>query len=230
MHISSLHETNISLRFLMTVCCVGVAFAAMFANYPVPHSSNAGTMSDDVTQSKRQATSLQHSPVQSRSKKVISPNDTYGKLPLGFEANEGQTDKQVKFLSRGRGYGLFLTSSGAVLSLKRRALRFSSNQNQLLTQSESNDHITLAMRLNGSDSSALIKGVEQLPGKVNYFIGNDSSKWHTNVSTYSQVHYEGIYPGIDLVYYGSQRQLEYDFRLAKGSSVRTIRLGFEGAR
>ena len=132
----------------------------------------------------------------------------YGKLPLRFEANTGQTGGQVKFLSRGRGYALFLTSSEALLALNKSALR---------------------MRFLGANSNAQATGVEELSGTVNYFIGNDPKKWRTNVPTYAKVRYRDVYPGVDLLYYGNQQQLEYDLVLAPGVDPGVARLGLSGA-
>ncbi|MBI4464852.1 MAG: SBBP repeat-containing protein [Acidobacteria bacterium] len=86
----------------------------------------------------------------------------------------------------------------------------------------------LRMRLVGANPAPEITGMEELPGKVNYFIGNDPEKWRTNVATYAKVLYEDVYPGIDVVYYGNQRQLEYDFVVAPGADPRAIRLAFLG--
>ena len=71
--------------------------------------------------------------------------------------------------------------------------------------------------------------MEDLPGKSNYFIGNDPTMWRTSVPHYAKVKYEAVYPGIDLVFYGNQRQLEYDFILAPGVDPKKIRLAFQGA-
>jgi hypothetical protein len=133
--------------------------------------------------------------------------EAYGKLPMRFEANEGQSGGQVKFVSRGREYTLFLTSSDAVFALKNTLLR---------------------MRLLGANSEAKATGVEELSGTVNYFIGNDPKKWRTNVSTYGKVEYRNIYPGVDLLYYGNQRQLEYDLVVAPGADPGVARLGISG--
>jgi len=73
-------------------------------------------------------------------------------------------------------------------------------------------------------------GEEQLPGVANYFIGSDPAGWHTNIPTFAKVRYAGVYPGIDLVYYGNQRQLEYDFAVAPGASPGVIRLELSGAK
>ncbi len=116
--------------------------------------------------------------------------EAYGKLPLSFEANQGQTDGRVKYLTRGRGYTLFLTPSEAVLVLRSQSSR-----------------TALRMRLVGAIPHPTIVAVDQLPGKSNYFIGNDPKKWRTNIPTYAKVRYKDVYPGIDLIYYGNQRQL-----------------------
>jgi hypothetical protein len=130
----------------------------------------------------------------------------YGKLPLSFEANDGQTDSQVKFLARGSGYTLFLTGTEAVLS--------------------TNHGRRARMALVGANPNAPSSGVDELPGRSSYFIGNDPKKWRSNVPSYAKVKYENVYPGVDLVYYGNRGQLEYDFVVAPGSDPGVIRLGF----
>ena len=164
----------------------------------------------------------------------------YGRLPLSFEANQGQTDEQVKFLSRGKGYTLFLTSTEAVLSLNSRqnapraqrdiSTSYSAALASSAVSSPKQRSAVLRMKLVGANPEAEVVGREELPGKSNYFIGNDPKQWRTNVPHYAKVKYEDVYPGIDLVYYGTnQRQLEYDFVVAPGADPRAIRLGFEGA-
>jgi beta-propeller repeat-containing protein len=138
-------------------------------------------------------------------------SQTYGQLKLHFEANRGQTHDDVRFLARGPGYSLYLTAGEAVLALA------------------GSNPVVLRMAIVDADPKPLVSGLEELPGKANYFIGNDPSKWRTNVPTYAKVHYRSVYPGIDLVYYGNQRQLEYDFVVAPGADPKRIVLGFEGA-
>ncbi|MGH8635587.1 MAG: hypothetical protein ACREUZ_00470 [Burkholderiales bacterium] len=139
-------------------------------------------------------------------------SESYGKLPLHFEANRGQAHEDVRFLARGPGYGLYLTAGEAVLALGAK-----------------NEGAVLRMALVGANRKPLVSGLEELPGKANYFIGRDPSQWRTNVPTYAKVHYREVYPGIDLVYYGNQRQLEYDFVVAPGADPEKIVLGFKGA-
>jgi len=141
--------------------------------------------------------------------------EAYGKLPLSFEANEGQTDEAVKFLARGQGYTLFLTPAEAVLSL------------------HGPRHETAVVRMQvvggaGGHRAPRVVGLEPQATKSNYFLGNNPSQWHTGVSHYARVGYEDVYPGIDLVYRGNQRQLEYDFVIAAGADPGRIRLAFQG--
>ena len=86
------------------------------------------------------------------------------------------------------------------------------------------------MRLVNADPSAEMRGLDRLPTRANYFIGNDPSKWHTNIPTFARVICESVYPGVDMIYYGSQRQLEYDFVVAPGADPDSIRLRFEDAQ
>jgi hypothetical protein len=106
--------------------------------------------------------------------------NAFGELPLSFELNQGQTDAGVKFLARGHGYALFLTDNGAVFSF-------------------GETKTALHMRLQGATMSPQITGLDQLPGKVNYLLGNKSTEWRTDVPTYARVRYEQVYKGVDLV-------------------------------
>jgi Bacterial Ig-like domain (group 3)/Beta-propeller repeat len=180
--------------------------------------------------------------------------DQYGKLPLSFEANHGQADSRVKFLSRTGGYTLFLTGDEAVLAFSGSAAKrpapkgasgfggatvslkryrdtnpnLDTNPNPATPQSMTGG--VLRMKLRNANPAARVSGVDELAGTSNYFIGNDPAKWRTNVPTFAKVKYEGIYSGIDLVYYGNQRQLEYDFIVAPGADPRRIAFDVRGAK
>jgi hypothetical protein len=149
----------------------------------------------------------------------LTPAAAYGRLPLSFEPNLGQTDSRVKFLSRGKGYALFLTPTEAVLSL-------AGGGSNKLQPSRAN---VLRMRLPAANPNPQVTGLGELPGKVNYFLGNDPAKWRTDVPIYNKVKYADIYPGVDLVYYGNQGRLEYDFVVAPGADPKTIGLSFESS-
>ncbi len=141
-----------------------------------------------------------------------------GRLPFGFEANRGQVDSEVKFLSRGRGYALFLTSTEAALALGRPGRGI-----------QNRDSLVLRMKLIGANRAPQVDGVDEQLGTTNYFIGNDSREWRKGISNYARVAYRNVYPGVDLIYHGTEGQLEYDFVVEPGSSPEIIRLAFEGA-
>jgi len=189
----------------------------------------------------------------------------YGRLPLSFEVNRGQTDARVKFLARGPGYTLFLTGDEAVLALRKpegrttkfeiRNSKFEIGKSKLEIRNseleaatgiprplipnlepsmrgsqprapnpESRPSTFLRMKLLGANPAAKVSGAEELRGRSNYFIGNDPSNWRINVPTYAKVKYEGIYPGVDLVFYGNRQWLENDFVVAPGADPSAIAL------
>jgi len=161
---------------------------------------------------------------------------SYARLPLAFEANQGQTDSQVRFVSRGSGHTLFLTGTESVLSLNqpwRRQKERPWERGRLArpdaAETAALPGAVLRMKLVGANPKPETRGVEELPGKSNYFIGNDPSKWRTNVPNYAKVEYRDVYPGINLVHYGNQRQLEYDFVVSPGADPRQIKFEVEGA-
>ncbi len=173
--------------------------------------------------------------------------ETLAKVPMSFEVNRGQTAKQVQFLSRGQGYTLFLTRDAAVLALPVPPSNPPKSQTQVSssapyplphvasTQPASSQHqralrneAVLNMRIVGANPQTKIGGVGKQLAQSNYYIGNVPSEWHTNVPNYRKVRYAGVYPGVDLVYYGNQKQLEYDFVVSPGADPNAIGLAFGG--
>ena len=157
--------------------------------------------------------------------------EAYGVLPWSFEANRGQTSREVKFLARGQGYGLFLTSTGAVLSLKKSSSKQVTKRHGVSEEQETrrnDESAVVSMELLASSRDARIAGIDEQPGKTNYFVGNDPGKWRQGISTYSKVRYSQVCPGIDVIYYGNQRQLEYDFVIAPRKDPSRIKLAFKG--
>ena len=148
----------------------------------------------------------------------------YGQVPLSFEANQGQTAAQVQYLTRGSGYSLFLTATGSVLSLQPPAAATDPTAAPAPATG-----VALAMTLVGSNPQAAAVGQNPLPGTSNYFVGNDPSQWRTNIANYGRVAYRDVYAGVDLVYYGNQQQLEYDFVVAPGADPGAIRFDVRGA-
>ena len=133
--------------------------------------------------------------------------ERYGELPLSFEPNRGQLPREVRFSSRGPGYALFLTADEAILQVGTAEIRG---------------------RLLGARAGAAVAGERRMSGKAHYLIGGARSRWQRNVPLYSRVRYRRVLPGVDLVYYGNQRQLEYDFVVAPGTDPATIRMRYSG--
>jgi uncharacterized repeat protein (TIGR01451 family) len=148
-------------------------------------------------------------------------SEMYGRLPLSFEANQGQADAEVKFVSRGAGYQLYLTGNEATLALERND---AANDMSVAAQGA-----VLRLRLVAAEKNPQVVGLNQLPGKTNYFIGSKQEDWRTNVPSFERVEFKDVYPGVNVAYYGNQRQLEYDFIVAPGAKTEQIKLSFEGA-
>lgn len=144
----------------------------------------------------------------------------YGQLPLAFEPNMGQAPAGVGFLAQGNTYTLFLNPAEAVLGL----------QTAPSAGNPAGQTLGVGLKLVGSNPSAAAQAGDLLPGISNYFVGNNPADWHTNVPNYAKVSYQNVYPGIDLVYYGNQGALEYDFVVNPGASPGVIRLAVQGAQ
>jgi Beta-propeller repeat len=164
---------------------------------------------------------------------------SYAALPLAFEQNQGQTDDQVKYLARGNGYTLFLTANDAVFSLNsplaqngpsraRHGIGLSAKTS--LRAARKDATAVVRMQLAGANSHATVAASGLLPGKSNYFLGNDPSKWRTGVAHYARVAYQDVYPGVNLAYHGAQSQLEFDFVVAPGANPAPIGFHFTGAQ
>ena len=160
----------------------------------------------------------------------------YSKLPLAFEVNQGQTAPDVQFLAHGAGYQLFLTNQEAVLTLSQplaastKAVKGKSLLMASRKPGSARKTSVLRMHLDGANPAPEIAGTKLLPGKVNYFIGDDPHKWRTDIPSYEAVRYQDIYPGVDLLFYGREQHLEYDFIVAPGADAKAIALSIDGAR
>jgi hypothetical protein len=172
---------------------------------------------------------------------ALSPvqlSENFGKLPLMFEAVPGSAAAQ--FRCRGAGYGLFLSPTEAVMTLRRTGngargprserLRSLGAQVGFSRRADGQPGATaLRIALVGANANARADGLDSLPTTLNYFLGNDPGQWRTGVPTFGKVRYRDVYPRIDLVYYGNQRQLEYDFLLAAGADLNQIEWSIRGA-
>ncbi len=189
-------------------------------------------------------------PAGQRSPEALAParaRASLARLPLSFEPNVGQSCGHgrgqcgnqgcVKFLSRAGGINLMLSAKEIVMELSRSDLGlrnrdlngswkisdYPQTQNRIKTPAK------LKMKLGRANPRPEISGVEELLGRCNYFTGSDPAGWRTNIRTFSRVRYSRIYKGVDMVFYGNQRQLEYDFIVEPGASPKPIEIAFEGA-
>ena len=167
---------------------------------------------------------------------------TLNQVPIFFETNEGQAAADTKFIARGQGHNLRLTKTAAILSAAApRSARFTSRDDILARHIPSrrtdtniskiqSRHNPLIMGFAHANKNALVEGIDVLASKSNYIIGNNPAQWHKDVSHFAKVKYNALYPGIDLVYYGNQQNLEYDFVVKAGANPSAIALNFKGAK
>jgi hypothetical protein len=157
-------------------------------------------------------------------------------LPLVFEANQGQTDPQVKYMARGKGYTAFLTADETVFAMQSARARAGIMGKGAALPAQKKDKATkvetaaIRMKLVGANENAPIAAENELPGHSNYFIGNDRSKWHAGVKQYARVSYKQVYPGVNLAFHGQQKQLEFDFIVAPGADPKSIHFDVTGAK
>ena len=212
------------ILFVLAVICLAISFAGMFFV--------AASYDDDTYTAGSSASPLEPTSTSASTKAHVA--ERFGRLPLSFEINTGQTDQSVKFLSRGPGYDLFLTATDAVLTLQK-PQAFSIDKFKLPVHANPEpganvrEGSVLRLKLIGANPSPRVEGQDELVGKVNYFVGDNREKWRRNIPTYRKVYFKDVYPGIDMVYYGNQRELEYDFVVAPGVDPKVIRFRVEGA-
>ncbi len=158
----------------------------------------------------------------------------YAVTPLQFEQNMGQVGGDARFLSLHGDYQVAITPGEVLLGLNART--DAAKTAPRTAKAKSHTRIAAApdrpmrMKLVGANPRPEVTGEAELPGKINYFIGNNPKKWHTGVPTFSRVRLKQVYSGVDLVYYGNQKQLEYDFIVRPGADASKVRLNFEGAK
>src|SRR5215208_1000263 len=189
-----------------------VAFAALIAASQATnaeHFSAASTDSQSGTEAGAAVSEPGIAPKMSKQEAL----DAYGKLPLSFIPNDGQTEEAVRYYAQGAGYGFFFTKEGAMLSL---------------AEGKGHGGHALALDFLGADPEATLTAQEQLAGKVNYLVGDDPDGWQQGLPTHAELLYGGLWPGIDMAVRGEGGKLKYEFRLKPGSSVKDVRLGYRG--
>lgn len=130
----------------------------------------------------------------------------YTKLPLSFIKNEGQMDREVRYYLKGSEHSIFFS------------------KNEIVYKASS----VIRQRFIGANRSIMLRGSKELSGKVNYFVGKDRQNWKTNIPTYEEIVYQGLYPGIDVAFSGTQGQVKSEFRVAAGADYRKILVAYEG--
>lgn len=221
--------------FFTAVCIVAVtvvAAAALLAVAPAKSSGRLSRAAVSTAAAKSQAvTPAEHASIDA----------AYAALPLAFEANQGQVDPQVKYMARGNGYKLYLASSEVVFTLHKRGgdsevrqmmmnrrIGLSKIKSILRHRQQTLQAAAVHMYMLGANPDAQLAAQEPQEGKVNYFIGKDPSQWHSGVPLFGQVSYRRLYPGVDLAFHGSGKQLEFDYLVSAGADTKAIALGFRG--
>jgi Beta-propeller repeat len=139
--------------------------------------------------------------------------DAYGALPLALVPNQGQLDPRVRFSAQAGAASFFFSEREAVVAFAGKK-----------------KGVALRLRFPGASPDVVVGGERQAPGRVNYLLGADPEKWRTNVPTYGEVRYRGLWPGIDLVFRGGRGELKYELHVAPGASLAQVRLAYAGAR
>ena len=159
---------------------------------------------------------------------------SYGKLPLSFVENKGQMDKRARYVISGPRASAYFRNDGVTFDLweasKIKSLDKPVMKAEKPSKLEVRKHAVLKLTFKGADPKCRVEGIDKLPGKTNYMIGKDKSKWHTNVPTYKGVIYKNVWRGIDVIYRGDRNQLKYDIRVNPGADIRKVQLRYDGAQ
>jgi len=157
--------------------------------------------------------------------------------PLAFETNAGQWADSIRFRTHASGATLWFTSSGTYYQFTRRITGTFDRHEPIAHEPDisrpardSTETMVIKTALVDGNLNPRVFGLELLEYKCNYFLGDDPSRWYTDVSTYHAIAFQDIYPGIDLTYYGNGQQVEYDFRVSVGADYSQIRIQYEGAK
>ena len=229
-HYGQILSISIAMILLIDPCVRGTASCVRLP--PMAPAGARKTEAQDRAAVSRSVTG------NSLSKQATS--ERLGDPPLWFEPNRGQANPKVKFFSQGKGYGLFITQTDTILSLYQtgnqtaplgsvardcgpQASQVGSGRSQPAASGAS-----MSIRFAGANHNSRIEGLSELSGKVNYFTGDDPSRWRTGIPTYARVRRTQVYRGIDVLYYGNKQSLEYDFIVRPGASPDSIKLDFDG--
>jgi hypothetical protein len=242
------HRVRALLRLVVLSLLIGLippaatpqaqAHSAAIAGPPAANASTLTATAQATPPKQIASTPVPHPeppPPSIPAKAPIAPASSlgFGRLPLVFTPNAGQTDPSVRYHVRGLGGNIFFTPQDVVFTLPtsprtRRQVADKGNP-PIITATNPVTMSVLHLRYEGANSAPSLTAVNRLPGTVNYLIGNDSAKWHTNLPTYAGVQYQQLYSGIDLRYDGTDGHLKTTFTVAPGADPSLIRWRYQGA-
>ncbi len=162
--------------------------------------------------------------------------EAYGNIPLYFIENRGQMERAVKFYEKGPGHATFFTKDGLVLSLAKGAAKgYKTSHDGVHEDTDIKSHAKatrdyLTLSFVGTDKGTEITAENREAGHVNYFVGNDRSKWRSNIPVYGTLLYKDLYRGVDMRFYGNNRRLEHDVIVHPGGDLSRVRFVYHGAR
>src|SRR5271170_7154515 len=218
-------STRVSLRARLTVAALSIGAVAVVA---LVVTSSGSQLSKGITVNSPSggapivASAGNQNPEEIRKEAL----DKIAGLPLYFEKNQGQVDPSVRYVARSGRSSLFLTDDSAVFALIGGRLEkgpkfFDHTDNTRMTES------AVRVRLVGANPHPEAEGVDPLPGRVNYLVGAEKN-WHRDIATFGRVRFHDVYPGVDVVYYGTPSKLEYDLIAAPGADTSKIKFAIEG--
>ena len=171
----------------------------------------------------------------------------YAALPVSFEPNQGQASPEVRYVARSKGYSLYLTSSGATMEVRRgnidsevlsmmrnkrlgpaKTMRMLEERRHNATANHSYSAAVQMQMVNANPKAQLVASDLQL-GKVNYLVGRDRAKWHSNIPLYGRVEYKQVYDGVDVAFHATGSQVEFDYLVNPNADPAQIALKFDGA-
>ena len=212
------------LRALKSRGCIGIALSLLMVSFPVSGMRSGVPARADIRFRIRQPDTI-------RTENAVQPGTNFKSLPIRFELNTGQTDSQVRFTADTQNGVMFLTPNELVMKVFEPAKHITAKERRRSPEANNKapNSSVVHLRTVNANPDVRITGIDPLPGTTNYFLGNDPKNWHTNVPSFAKVKYENVYPGIDLIYYGNEGNLEYDFNVAPGADPKQIALSVDGA-
>ena len=222
-----LRKSKLYSSLALAIFSVLFAFLITYRHFARPDSTPVGDRPHNAAA--MSPASSRSNPAEAQEQNRLRIEVGYGNLPLSFEPNRGQTDSRVKFLSHAGHGTLWLTTDEAVLAVGHppRPIRPETKQTAATKEDQSAPTV-LRMKFVGANAHPRISGEAKQPGTVNYFAGKPT-EWRTKIPVYARVRYRSLYPGIDLVFYGNNCELEYDLVVSPGADPRRIKLRISGA-